>query len=169
MRRCAYERGFSLVEIMVASAVFFLFLSGVLAILGFGGRSVSAGSLQNDSVQQGALAIEALLVELKSASRVLLPAKGKDGGCLVFEDDNGLLKSVYLSPSRKYLLLRVAGRTKGSILAHTSRTSLLFSPLHFRNEDGRGLSVAISFAKPKGRGDSVLVAFTTRIQIRSEG
>ncbi len=95
------QRGFSLAELLVVVAVFGLMLSGLLIVQMQGQQSYLMGSRRVEAQQNGRVALELLVRELRSAQSVTAIPSGTD---MTFVDGAGV--------TIRYLL---AGRTLNRI------------------------------------------------------
>jgi prepilin-type N-terminal cleavage/methylation domain-containing protein len=80
------QRGFSLAELLVVIAILGLMLSGLLAVQMQGQKSYLIGSHRGEAQQNGRVALELMVRELRSAQSVTFIPSATD---MTFVDENG--------------------------------------------------------------------------------
>jgi prepilin-type N-terminal cleavage/methylation domain-containing protein len=114
------EGGFSLAELLVVMAVLGLMLAGLLAVQMQGQYSYLMGSSRVEAQQNGRVALELMVRELRSAQSVTAIPSATD---MTFVDENGVTIQYQLSGTT---LNRVSAGTSTPLIGGVTSLSLTF-------------------------------------------
>jgi len=133
------EGGFSLAELLVVMAVLGLMLAGLLAVQMQGQDSYLMGASRVEAQQNGRVALELMVRELRSAQSVTAIASATD---MTFVDENGVTIQYQLSGTT---LNRVSAGTSTPLIGGvTSLTLTYFSAFNGATNTGTTTAVATS-------------------------